>query len=232
MVLGRSCGRGRRCIRPPVAHSARMSSSISSASTNHRRARCGRSWRGEITLLVHVGTIWVHGTLTEVPVTEDVAPASVGFVRNSEGGDRKVSAGRVRDDRIPCRDRASGTHQRSRMAGREPPGHARSRGLAAPRTRRGAAPPRDSGSRRCTMSTPRTSRSSSRCASPSRSTRQVRLSTPSPIVLSRCADSPSRLRAGSGCRLTFDSSRSSSSPSHCPSSSGRQPSSTSRAVIP
>ena len=26
---------------------------------------------GRITLLVHVGTIWVHGTLTEVPVTED-----------------------------------------------------------------------------------------------------------------------------------------------------------------
>ena len=36
---------------------------------------------GRVTLLVHVGTIWVHGTLTEVPVTEECAAAPVGFVR-------------------------------------------------------------------------------------------------------------------------------------------------------
>ena len=69
-VARRSCGRGRRCLRPSVA--ALGADVVVDLICFTESARAMRTeLEGRVSLLVHVGTIWVHGTLTEVPVTED-----------------------------------------------------------------------------------------------------------------------------------------------------------------
>ena len=68
-------------------------------------------------LLLHCGTIWVHGPALRVPVTEDEPAHRVRRVRHGQGGDRGTAAPRDAGGRRPLGRAAPRSHQRAGLAG-------------------------------------------------------------------------------------------------------------------
>ena len=122
-------------------------------------------------LLVHCGTIWVHGPALRVPVTEDEPRTAYGEYGTGKAEIEALLHAGDPGGRGPGGGAAPGSHQRARLAGHHPGREPRPRHLDRPGDGPAARAARSTGSASCITCTPTTwrRRSSSRCPARRRS---------------------------------------------------------------